>query len=483
MCIDRDGRLWCGTWSGLCWLDGDRFRPFEADVAVAGQRIMFLSEDPRGWLWMGGWVDSTRSTVCGYWDGSRYTDLASDFEAATDGGTGSCWGISEDEDSTVWFAAGSVVRWTEGKLEHVDLPHRSSSCIAAHPEGGVWHSSGDLVGIWHDGTYEALDLPISGYVRKILADRQGRTCFCLEGSAETEVGFASVNSFCEDREGGLWFATCGGGLTRFDPAGPFVLSIADGLSSNQLARVAEDGSHRLWLQFSDLMVANKSLSLGYLETGQFHALPDAVDYETDLLLTADGTTWMAGRKGVGCWHEGHLETVIDMASDDQRIIATCLACDRQGRLLVGHWKRTPNGESLAILRLDDKSSQILFEMEQPGGFAAAILCMRQAVHGLWFAVGAITGQGDGYGLGFLDDDDEVRWYFPANGLVHACIEALHIDCNEVLWIATLGASAASTNTRLPTTPPQKVCPTTRCAASPRMTTAASGSAPTPVWPV
>ena len=383
LCIDRFGRLWCGTLAGLCWLDGERFRPAEA---VPAMHVNFLFEDSRGWLWTGGGFDGT---CFGFWDGESYTDLSKDYESTTGSGGGACWGLCEDQDGAVWLAARHVARWDGGTLEHIDLPHHHNHTIAAHPGGGVWHASGGSIGTWRDGTYESLEIPLASSVRKILPDRQGRVWFCLTATgqdapvalladgqsflqvAASQVGFNYVNAMHEDREGALWFATWGGGVTRFDPAGPFVLDTADGLPSKQVARVAEDAHRRLWVQFSDPMVSNKEWPVGYLADDCFVALPDTEQYQTDLLVTGDGI-WLTGKGGLCRWALDSLKPVdVVLGSETRRRYTGCLSRDSQGRLLLGYSDRPPEGvDTLVIACFDAGETQTLLEVATPGRLVA-----------------------------------------------------------------------------------------------------------------
>jgi ligand-binding sensor domain-containing protein/serine phosphatase RsbU (regulator of sigma subunit) len=58
-----------------------------------------------------------------------------------------------------------------------------------------------------------------------------------------------VNSCCEDSKGRLWFATLGGGLSRFDRESEKFYNITkdDGLPSNQLYGVLADSKDNLWI--------------------------------------------------------------------------------------------------------------------------------------------------------------------------------------------------------------------------------------------
>jgi ligand-binding sensor domain-containing protein len=161
--VDRRGQLWCGTYRGLCRFDGERFRPLKEEGCAAGEGITLLFEDHRGWVWQQGWK------VCGYWEGERYIDLVPQVEAITGGPLGNGWGICEDQTGAVWIAGHRhVVRWTDGALEEIALPQGPQylqawePCVAAHPDGGIWHSDGDRLGVWREGCYTGIEVEIDG---------------------------------------------------------------------------------------------------------------------------------------------------------------------------------------------------------------------------------------------------------------------------------------------------------------------------------
>ncbi|MEW6753122.1 MAG: two-component regulator propeller domain-containing protein [Candidatus Latescibacterota bacterium] len=451
--VDDRGRLWCGTYRGACLFDGDCFHLFEQQGCPVGEGITFLFKDRRGWVWLQGW------NVFGYWDGECYTDLAPHVEALAGRPPGIGWGICEDDTGAIWTAGRRhTVRWSGGRLERVLLPqgpeHQQmwETCLAAHPHGGVWHSDGRRIGIWRDGRYEDAGVEITGFVRKILPDRQGRTWFCLSGGdlaalvweggrlaglSATQVGYDRVHAMCEDREGNLWFATWGGGLTCFDPAGPFVLSAADGLPNPQAARIAQDRDRRLWVGFGDPY----SSVAGYLHGGRFCVVPGTARHAAGLLARSDGSVWLAGAAGISRWADGCLQTVlytdsIRPGSASRGRTYTCLAEGDQGRLVLGWRCETPQAE-IGITEYDGAAARELFAMVAPDRFSAVVDVVPTTC-GLWFAIGAHVGQGLGHGLGLLARDGTVTIYGPADGLVHEGVEALHVDRAGRLWIATRG---------------------------------------------
>jgi DNA-binding NtrC family response regulator/ligand-binding sensor domain-containing protein len=452
--VDRRGQLWCGTERGLCRFDGERFHPLEGEGCAAGEGITFLFEDHRGWVWLKGFK------VCGYWDGERYGDLAPCIKALTGREFSSCWGICEDETGAIWMGGSRhTIRWTDGVVETIALPQGPQKeqgwepCLAAHPGGGIWHSDGNHLGIWREGGYTAVEVEFGGFVRKILPDRQGRTWFCLSGRdlaalvceegcfrglRAQEIGFSTVCGFHEDREGGLWFATWGGGLSRFDPAGPFTLGVADSLPSLHTARIAQDQGHRLWVSFADLYLSGTMA--GYLQDGHFCVVEDTQHCAGGLLTRADGSVWLAGGWGLRQWREGQRAPETLVETDAIRPAPggrtfTCLAEEEES--LLGWLAGLEPHQELGISRFDGTALQEVFSMPVPESMCA-IVGLAPTSEGLWFGVGPYYGQGPGYGLGFLSAGGEVRWYLPADGLVHASVQALHLDRAGHLWVATLG---------------------------------------------
>ena len=187
-------------------------------------------------------------------------------------------------------------------VEPFDTPGAWSG-LCEDQEGAVWLAGDSDVGIWRDGNYEALDLPLSANVRKIFPDRR-RNHIVLHGY----------------------------------PGG------------HQLVAACFDGQKLLQNFGSPCRL--------------HHRLRWSVPFRSGGSLRA-----RRGRRSTQHQVSGVSED-IDMDSSPNDRVATCLAPDRQGLLLLGCGVRTPSGHSLLILQLDDGVEERLLKIESPAPFPA-----------------------------------------------------------------------------------------------------------------
>ncbi len=205
---DRRGNLWVGTYTGgLNRLgpasDGKRPRAFvrfthepRDPSSLSNNFVMSVLEDTSGTLWVG--------TIDGGLN--RF-----------DPGSGTFKRFRGDPDST------------EG------LSDNSIFAILEDPSGDLWIGTADGL--------NRMD-PRTGKVTRFLSDRND------PGS----LGGNNIRALFFDRKGRLWIGTDGGGLNRLisgdgtgTPARFVRYGVKNGLPSNVVFRVQEDGEGRLWL--------------------------------------------------------------------------------------------------------------------------------------------------------------------------------------------------------------------------------------------
>ena len=123
--------------------------------------------------------------------------------------------------------------------------------------------------------------------------------FSRQGSWRTYTpadGLAAlhVEHIAEDQEGCLWFATCSGGISRFDGEAFRTFTRADGLPSHHLLCLGFDWQGRLWLGGEGILCVYDG------RVFQYQWLPELGSIR-DLVEDADGTLWLATNHGVRCY--------------------------------------------------------------------------------------------------------------------------------------------------------------------------------------
>lgn len=223
--VDRRGRLWIATSTGLVWYQDGQFHP--GPIYTGG--MLSLAEDGRGRLWgtltTGDVARSTRGS-----DGVERMETVSLDEfpdrqahALAADGRGAIW---------IGFAPGGAVRITQddaGRDEVRRVTTRDGLrsdrilAVARGLEGSVW-LAGDLhVTRVHDGRFVTFTLP-------------------------RELRDADLFDLAEETDGSVWIATDGAGLLHYDPQGRLLqhLRSPDGLSHDRVLAAFVDSHGSVW---------------------------------------------------------------------------------------------------------------------------------------------------------------------------------------------------------------------------------------------
>ena len=498
---DASGYLWFGTWDGgVSRFDGQRFETFTTRDGLAGNRVYAIHLDRSGRLWLGArdggltWHDGTRfhrllidevqSVTCifeeedgklwfcgentlGYYDGRHYTDLAATF--AADIGypvPTECWGIARDRAGIIWLAFVDLVR-CDGALETgaarsdaAPAAPRFRSCgdlllsphyaLAAHDDGGIWLGGTGGIGRYDGEAFQPAPVDITGTVRSIQRDREGRTWFCYSGGGgvvchdgarylhwTTADGLAYdwVNTVCQDREGLYWFATWGGGISCFDP-NVQIWREKDGLPQNEAHGLLADAEGRVWVGYASYN-ASLDKSIACWDGDELSLLGEHFANCRAIHQTPEGDLFFGGHELMR--YDGDTFALVEHFVGSG--IAD-IAADAEGRLYMGHSDPSfAAGNALAIAqitRFDGRCFQTIFSEEGKMWFNAAV--------GYWdgelfFALATFFPEtADGFRR--LATDGKITSYTTADGLVDNRVSDFHKDRHGTLWIATLGGLSA-----------------------------------------
>jgi PAS domain S-box-containing protein len=264
---DREGRIWLGGES-LHWFDGRRFHLSPGLVSIRA-----IAQTREGDLWFGGYagLHRLRSGVL-----SRFRVDAPAVRA-----------IYQDRRGTLWIAAGAeerpggMYRFRDEKLEPVPGISDARQIIEDR-DGGIW--VGGIEGVFYarDGeTFRKQDLP--GYIADIHQDSTGT----------------------------IWLAGYGPGLLRLRAGRWKGITTRDGLPSNMLLGIREDGNGHLWFSTNqnvyrlDLQELNdladgKAASLSPVSYGLTEGMrsSECNGGSPSIWLAADGRLWLPTQRGV-----------------------------------------------------------------------------------------------------------------------------------------------------------------------------------------
>lgn len=204
--VDRDGRLWVGTRSGMNVMRGasGRFERFRLpDNTPPGNYVVALKLDSRGAMWIGTLgglykVDPGTMQVVKYPLGKPGVNDLGDNEV---------WAICDTGDGLLWIATSNGIKrlnLAQGSFEQFgpepgkprSLNHRVVTALTLGLDGRLWVST-------NEGLSEAIRLP------------DGRVEFRSFGLADG-LSNAAVKAILPGQDKDLWLSTSAG-ITHFDP--------------------------------------------------------------------------------------------------------------------------------------------------------------------------------------------------------------------------------------------------------------------------
>jgi signal transduction histidine kinase/ligand-binding sensor domain-containing protein len=195
--MDRSGRVWIGTKSGLAWLSNVDRHGFTANEGVAVSAVRALAEGPDGTIWSG--AD----------DGTLYRCAPDHVEAfrASDALAGQpIWALLTDADGAVWAGTfrGGLLRFKNGKFARLSikqgLPTDVISQVLEDQQGRVWF--GTPQGIFNVAKSALIDCA-DGRINRV-------DCGRLDGLPTLECSDGYQPACWRGSDGRLWFTTVKG---------------------------------------------------------------------------------------------------------------------------------------------------------------------------------------------------------------------------------------------------------------------------------
>jgi ligand-binding sensor domain-containing protein len=253
---DKEGNVWVGTYKGLTKYDGKNFTNFSEKDGLVNNEIWSLIIDSIGLFWI-----RTMEGVSQF-DGEKFTNFHIQKATVNDTTTHLSYNritcIMEDQNGTFWFGTDGFGISRFNPSASLQSGEKNFTFITKEDglsDNNVTHMLEDKRGdIWIGTMYGGISrLHLS-------AENTGGMSFTNYTQNGVTEGI-EVWSIYEDRSGNIWFPAENFGVYRYDPqveqtganplpgskAGFTNFSEKDGLNTNAIQCIFEDGEGRFWL--------------------------------------------------------------------------------------------------------------------------------------------------------------------------------------------------------------------------------------------
>ncbi len=259
LAVDREGDLWFGlAYGGLHQLRDGRVVTLGPTQGLRQSVVYAVAPASDGGLWVGAYTGEVDR-----WREGRFEPVC----VVPGTGMGRVRSILEARDGTLWLGSDQgLFRWRRGALSRfTGLPVAPVRALGEDAEGTLW-AGADGVGLYRidaGGTTTCFDesdgLPSLEF-RLLFCDRTGHLWVgtygglaLREGGRFRVFGQAQglshnyVRTITERDDGTLWVGTYGGGINHFRDGLFTPVTARDGLPSNTIYQIVDDGAGRLWM--------------------------------------------------------------------------------------------------------------------------------------------------------------------------------------------------------------------------------------------
>ena len=201
--VDKTGRIWAGTKSGLFVAERDAPFDFKPCAGISRGDVRALAEDARGNLWAG----SEDGTLYRIFENTTTAFRPDDGQASH-----VIWSLLAEDDGTIWIGTfrGGLLRFRDGQFTRYGinegLPDSVISQILSDGLGNLWLGS-------HQGIFRvarsALDGFVRGEIQSILCTMYGRS----DGLPSLECSGGYQPAAWRGADGRLWFTTIKGAVS------------------------------------------------------------------------------------------------------------------------------------------------------------------------------------------------------------------------------------------------------------------------------
>jgi len=385
--IDKQGRLWIGTGSGLCLMEADKINPYSNDSQLVDVSIEALLQDKEGNIWVG---TDGKGLICIKTTGIQLFAEKEGLKSKV------VLALEIDKTDTLWvgtknglygYKNNTFNEWTTKS----GLPDNQVNTIHLDPVGNLWVGTDNGLCRYRNGSF-------SNY--------------------PNGIGFLSqkIDHFLTDREGSLWIGTYRGGLHRLKQGKFITYSSTEGLSYNVVNAIVEEGNNKIWIG-TDEGLNKVTLSPFKLEKLE-HFTKERV---RGICVGRDNAVWVATYEGLFKINGLQEKKYTEKEGLVNRFVR-CVFEDKEGAIWIGTRK--------GLNKLKDNVFTTFTKAQ--GLLNDYIMCLNQDKNGN-LLIGTEKG-----GLHLFKNDKFEKVYNSKNGLGSDIIFSVYEDKEGILWVCTNG---------------------------------------------
>jgi ligand-binding sensor domain-containing protein/AraC-like DNA-binding protein len=316
LCEDKSGHLWVGTEKGLNRLKNLKTKSVNQNTLyLKGHTIRTIKEDTSGIIWIGTDGDGLYQFNKGhlsYFPAEYF--ISNDY----------IFSFLQDFESNIWIGT-----YTNG------LIRMTPSRIKSLPVDKLMPNS--LINLLIEDN--------TGYLL-LGTDRNGVIRINPQGSIiEKFLPGARIRSLHQDKQGSFWIGTLKNGLARIGREDTILYTTREGLSSNEITCIFEDGSGNIWIGTSNGI--NKFYHGEFIVFSKKSLSADPGSFIRSVTEGVNGKLWIATKGGLKHFQDKDLKDYSFSGGKKIEFDILSLYADKKGNLWMG-----TNGNGLALLKND-----------------------------------------------------------------------------------------------------------------------------------
>jgi len=297
---DKTGGVWIGSFSGLSYYKNGEITNYTRRNGLLYELIQSLFEDRDGRLWIGS-IGGIQVLENG-----KFIDFTEKLGLPI--GDFVFFDIHQDRAGAMWFATRKgLVKYADGAAKILTtaggLPSDDVKTIHEARDGTLWlGTSGGLAQIKSEPS------AMAGNLGKTMNRPLSQTALTF---TEKDGLAGTIRTIYEDGDGTFWIGTYDSGLSRFKDGKLTNYTTANGLFSNGIFQILEDGRGNFWMSSNQGIYRVNKQQLNDFADGKISAVTSTVFGKSDGMLnvecnggrqpagikTSDGKFWFPTQDG------------------------------------------------------------------------------------------------------------------------------------------------------------------------------------------